>query len=88
MNVIVSVLGKDHVGIIAAITTALAAQKVNVLEVTQSIFKGNFTMMISAELPADADFATIHEALKQAGEQINVEVQMQREELFSAMHKL
>ncbi|WP_127850098.1 ACT domain-containing protein [Lacticaseibacillus hulanensis] len=88
MNVIVSVLGKDHPGIIAAITTALAKENVNVLEVTQSIFKGNFTMMISAALPDGADFATIRDRLQTAGSAIGVEVQMQREELFSAMHSL
>lgn len=88
MNVIVSVLGKDHPGIIAAITTTLANEKVNVLEVTQSIFKGNFTMMISAVLPDETDFAHVWVALKQAAAEIEVEVQMQREELFSAMHNL
>ncbi|KRM56140.1 ACT domain-containing protein [Lacticaseibacillus sharpeae] len=88
MNVIVSVLGKDHPGIIAAITTALAKENVNVLEVTQSIFKGNFTMMISAALPDDGNFADIRDAIQAAGKQIEVEVQMQREELFSAMHSL
>jgi ACT domain-containing protein len=88
MNVIVSVLGKDHPGIIAAITTALAKENVNVLEVTQSIFKGNFTMMISAALPDDANFTAIRDAIQAAGQAIEVEVQMQREELFSAMHSL
>jgi ACT domain-containing protein len=88
MKVIVSVLGQDRVGIVAAIAAALAKEDVNILEITQSIFKGNFTMMISAQLPEDADFATIREHLQTAAAELEMTVQMQRQELFDAMHKL
>lgn len=88
MKVIVSVLGQDRVGIVAAIAAALAKENVNILEITQTIFKGNFTMMISAQLPEGADFATIREHLQTAAAQLEMTVQMQRQELFDAMHKL
>lgn len=88
MQVIVSVFGQDRVGIVAAIATVLAQEDVNILEITQSIFKGNFTMMISAQLPEGADFGATREAIQAAGEKLGMTVQMQRQELFDAMHKL
>lgn len=88
MQVIVSVFGQDRVGIVAAIATVLAQEEVNILEITQSIFKGNFTMMISAQLPEGADFATTRRAIQEAGDKLGMTVQMQRQELFDAMHKL
>jgi len=88
MQVIVSVFGQDRVGIVAAIATVLAKEQVNILEITQSIFKGNFTMMISAELPQEADFGQTRDALQDAAKQLGMTVQMQRQELFDAMHKL
>lgn len=88
MLVIVSVFGQDRVGIVAAIATVMAKENVNILELTQTIFKGNFTMMISAQLPENADFAAIRDALNTAGQDLGMTVQMQRQELFDAMHKL
>ncbi|WDF82022.1 ACT domain-containing protein [Lacticaseibacillus pabuli] len=88
MQVIVSVFGEDRVGIVAAIATALAKEQVNILEITQSIFKGNFTMMISAKLPENADFRQTRDNLQAVAKQLGMTVQMQRQELFDAMHKL
>ncbi|WP_196246220.1 ACT domain-containing protein [Lacticaseibacillus zhaodongensis] len=88
MLVIVSVFGQDRVGIVAAIATVMAKENVNILELTQTIFKGNFTMMISAQLPENADFAAIRSDLEDAGQELGMTVQMQRQELFDAMHKL
>lgn len=88
MQVIVTVIGTDKVGIIAQVTTKLAALNVNILDVSQTIMQGAFTMMLLAKLPADADFGAIKADLQDLGTDIGVEVKMARQEIFDAMHKL
>lgn len=88
MQVIVTVIGTDKVGIIAQVTTKLAALNINILDVSQTIMQGAFTMMLLAKLPEDADFATVKADLTTLGDGIGVEIKMARQEIFDAMHKL
>lgn len=88
MQVIITVIGTDKVGIIAAVTTKLAALDVNILDVSQTIMRGSFTMMLLAKLPAAADFTTVKTQLQDLGTDIGVEVKIARQEIFDAMHKL
>lgn len=88
MQVIVTVIGTDKVGIIAQVTTKLAALNVNILDVSQTIMQGAFTMMLLAKLPENADFATVKAELSGLGDNIGVEIKMARQEIFDAMHKL
>lgn len=75
MQVIITVIGTDKVGIIAAVTTKLAALDVNILDVSQTIMRGAFTMMLLAQLPADADFTVVKTQLQDLGADIGVEVE-------------
>ncbi|WP_179394320.1 ACT domain-containing protein [Lacticaseibacillus absianus] len=88
MQVIITVIGTDKVGIIAAVTTRLAELEVNILDVSQTIMQGAFTMMLLAQLPAGGDFTATKADLTQLGETIGVDIKIARQEIFDAMHKL
>lgn len=88
MQVIITVIGTDKVGIIAQVTTKLATLDVNIQDVSQTIMQGAFTMMLAAQLPPQADFSEVKAALQALGEQIGVEIRVTRQEIFDAMHKL
>lgn len=89
MKAIVTVIGEDQVGIIAEVTMALAKQRVNVLDISQTIMQQFFTMMMLVDV-SDAllSFEEIQQELKAVGEKMNVSIQMQHEEIYHAMHRL
>jgi len=87
MNAIVTVIGEDRVGIIAAICTELARHNVNVLDLSQTILHGSFTMVMAVDIAgATADFRQLSEALSKLGQESNLSIRIQREEIFDAMH--
>ncbi|KRN23533.1 ACT domain-containing protein [Lacticaseibacillus camelliae] len=88
MQVIITVIGTDKVGIIAAVTTKLAALDVNILDVSQTIMRGAFTMMLLAQLPETADFTAVKNQMQALGADVGVDVKIARQEIFDAMHKL
>ncbi len=86
---IISVLGKDTVGIIAKVCTYLAGCHVNVLDISQTIVDEYFTMMMIVDLESSMkDFDLVQKELSQIGEEIGVEVKCQREEIFEMMHRI
>ena len=88
MQVIVTVIGTDKVGIIAQVTTALADLDVNILDVSQTIMQGAFTMMLLAKIPDNGNFNTVKSQLATLCDQIGVEIKVARQEIFDAMHRL
>ncbi|MBQ1680663.1 MULTISPECIES: ACT domain-containing protein [Agathobacter] len=86
---IITVVGKDTVGIIAKVCTYLADSGVNVLDISQTIVSGYFNMMMIVDT-ADAakNFATISDELDQLGESIGVVIKCQKEEIFQMMHRI
>ena len=89
MRAIVTVLGKDHVGIIAAVCTRLAADNVNILDISQTIVQGNFTMVMAVELPAQGkSFSELGEGLERLGQEMGLSIRMQRQEIFDAMYSI
>ena len=89
MRAIVTVVGRDRVGIIAGICVALANLNVNVLDISQTILDGMFTMIMLADLSgASADFASVADALDKEGERLGVGVRIQLEDVFNAMHRI
>ncbi|MFD1484032.1 ACT domain-containing protein [Lacticaseibacillus baoqingensis] len=88
MQVIVTVIGTDKVGIIAQVTTKLAELNVNILDVSQTIMQGAFTMMLLAKLPEGAEFGAVKHDLQTLGQEIGVDIKIARQEIFDAMHKL
>lgn len=89
MNAIITVVGNDRVGIIAAICVKLAEYNVNVLDLSQTILHNNFTMIMAVDISkANAPFSEMAEALRVLGEGMELSIHMQREEIFDAMHTI
>ena len=88
-KVIITVVGKDTVGIIARICTYLADNKVNVLDITQTIVQGFFHMMMIVDITAASKpFNDLQSDLDSLGQEIGVQVKAQKEEIFEKMHRL
>ena len=89
MNAIVTVVGRDRVGIIAAICNKLASFNVNILDISQTILQGSFTMVMSVDIAAaTAPFGDLSAALSELGEEMGLSIRIQREEIFNAMHQI
>ena len=89
MKAVVTVVGKDRVGIIANVCTALAGYQVNVLDINQTVMQGYFTMMMVVDLTeCQAPFDALRADLKAYGEGRGLSIRIQREDIFDAMHKL
>lgn len=89
MKAIVTVLGNDNVGIIAAVCSKLSEYNVNILDISQTILQEKFTMIMAVDLTdANARFADVAEGLQTLGQEKNLSIHMQREEIFDAMHTI
>lgn len=86
---IITVVGKDTVGIIAKVCTYLAERRINILDISQTIVQGYFNMMMIVDISAlDSSFGQAAEELEKLGEGIGVSVKIQREEIFTKMHRI
>ena len=89
MRAIVTVIGKDRVGIIAEVCALLAGHQVNVLDISQTVLQEYFTMIMLVDTAAcTASFTELRDCLRQAGEGQGLDIRVQREDIFDAMHKL
>ncbi|MCR4611802.1 MAG: ACT domain-containing protein [Lachnospiraceae bacterium] len=88
-KIIITVVGKDTVGIIAKICTYLADVNINVLDISQTILKGYFNMVMIADREGSSvDFSKCQEDLEKLGETIGVQIKCQKEEIFEMMHRI
>lgn len=86
---IVSVIGKDTVGIIARVTTVLADHNINIHDISQTILQDFFTMMMIVDLSeGQKDLKALSDLLQKAGDELGVQVNIQLEETFKAMHRI
>ena len=86
---IITVVGKDTVGIIAGVCTYLANNQINILDISQTIVQGYFNMMMIVDTNGtEKDFGVIAKELEQLGENIGVIIKCQKEEIFDQMHRL
>ena len=89
MKAIITVLGKDQVGIIAGVSSLLAKWNVNVLDISQTILQENFTMVMLVDTAAcTASIGEMADLLEQAGKEQELSIRIQREDIFNAMHKI
>ena len=89
MRAIVTVIGKDRVGIIASVCTLLAQNGVNILDVSQTILQDYFTMVMYVDTSAcSLPFIELSKSLKQRGEEESLSIRIQREDIFEAMHRI
>ena len=86
---IITVVGKDTVGIIARVCTYLAENNVNILDISQTIVDGFFNMMmVTYATASEKDIAALAGDLKALGEEIGVVIMCQHEEIFNKMHRI
>ena len=86
---IITVVGKDQVGIIAKVCTYLAENDVNILDISQTIVQGYFNMMMIVNHDASTKaFNELSDELAALGQEIGVDIKIQHEEIFNMMHRL
>ena len=88
-KVVITVLGKDKVGIMAKVCTYLADNGINILDISQTIVSGFFNIMMIADMGERQDaFEQVRTELDELGQSIGVQVRIQREDIFDMMHRL
>ena len=89
MRAIVTVIGRDRVGIIANVSTLLAEYGVNILDITQTVLQEYFTMIMLADISdCSVPFAELSKTLAKCGEERSLSIRIQREDIFEAMHRI
>ena len=88
-KIIITVVGKDAVGIIARVCTYLAENRINVEDISQTIVQGYFNMMMVADAQGCAkEFKVYSDELNTLGEDIGVLIRCQKEAIFNKMHRI
>ena len=86
---IITVVGKDMVGIIARVCTYLAENQINILDISQTIVQGYFNMMMIVDTNrTEKDFGVVADEMRMLGESIGVDIKCQKEEIFDKMHRI
>ncbi len=89
MKAIITVIGKDSVGILAKVSSACAEVNVNIIEVTQSVLQDMFAMIMLVEIDKSAlGFDALREKLEQVGESSNTKIHVMHEDIFNSMHRI
>lgn len=89
MNAIVTVIGKDRVGIIAAVCSMLAENNINILDISQTILNGSFTMVMSVDISmAKLPIADLSAKMEKMSQESGLSIRIQRQEIFDAMHRI
>ena len=89
MKAVVTVVGKDQVGIIARVCTQLAEYQVNVLDISQTVMQGYFTMMMVVEVSGcTVPLAQLCRDMDARGQEMGLSIRVQREDIFEAMHRV
>jgi len=89
MNAIVTVVGKDRVGIIAGVSSAMADLNINILDISQTIMDNYFTMIMMVDISdTSADISEIRKVLDITSEKFNVSINLQHKDVYEAMHRI
>jgi len=89
MKTIITVIGQDKVGIIANVSRILADEKVNISDISQTIMQAYFTMIMVTELPSQGySIDALQTKLNALGEEMGLEIRVQHEAIFDAMHRI
>ena len=89
MRAIVTVIGRDRVGIIASVCSLLSQHNVNVLDISQTLLQEYFTMIMLVDTSkATVDFAALAALLEEAGREQDLSIRVNREDIFDSMHRI
>lgn len=88
-RIIITVLGHDKVGIIAMISSILAEARINILDISQTILQGFFTMVMVVDISnSQIDIVKLRETLARKGEEMELQITVQHEDIFKFMHRI
>ena len=89
MKAIVTVIGKDRVGITAAVCSLLAQHNINILDISQTVLQEFFTMVMLVDTSeCQQSIGEMSDILEQAGREQRLSIRIQREDIFNAMHRI
>nr|MBE6545258.1 ACT domain-containing protein [Oscillospiraceae bacterium] len=89
MRAVITVTGKDRVGIIAMASAECAKYGANIVDISQTVMKEYFAMIMLTELDGlNTDFSDFSEKIKEAGREVGVEISVMHEDIFNAMHRI
>ncbi|MBQ3900572.1 MAG: ACT domain-containing protein [Clostridia bacterium] len=89
MKAVVTVIGKDTVGILAKVSAECAAHNANIIDVTQSVMRDMFTMIMLIDISdLSSDFSSLDAALQKLGDEIGMKVHVMHEDIFNSMHRI
>ncbi|WP_069997989.1 ACT domain-containing protein [Cellulosilyticum sp. I15G10I2] len=89
MKGIITVIGKDKVGIIGKVCTLLSDQNVNILDISQTILQGYFNMLMVVDLAyTNVEFVELVDKLSELGKAIEVDIKLQHQDIFDSMHRI
>jgi ACT domain-containing protein len=89
MRAVITVLGNDRVGIIAAISNILADCNVNILDISQTIMQDIFTMIMLVDISSmEVDFSKLSDQLEKKGQELGLSIRIQHEDIFNSMHRI
>ncbi|MDO5378972.1 MAG: ACT domain-containing protein [Clostridia bacterium] len=84
---VVTVVGKDTIGIIARVSAALARNDANILDISQTVLSGMFNMIMIVDISLSR-FGALEDELAELGAQLGLQIRIQRSEIFDAMHRI
>ena len=88
-KIVITVVGRDTIGIIARVCTYLSDHGINILDISQTIVDGFFNMIVIADMAGcGTEFGTVSEELKELGEDMGLRILAQKEEIFTKMHRI
>ncbi len=85
---VVSVVGKDQVGIISKVTTIISENNVNILDISQTILQDFFTMMMIVDITQKENLDDLRQQLDELGNQLSLKINIQLEDIFQSMHRV
>ncbi|TCS80993.1 ACT domain-containing protein [Pectinatus cerevisiiphilus] len=89
MKLVVTIVGKDRVGIIAMVSNILAENNVNILNINQNIMEGFFNMVMIVEMTdSKIKLQELQKILKEKGSEINLDIKVQHQDIFNVMHNV
>lgn len=89
MKAVITVIGTDRIGIISSITNILAKADVNILDISQTIMQNIFSMIMLVDVDKmSIEFTKLGELLQRESETLGVDIRLQREEIFTSMHRV
>lgn len=88
MRAIVTVIGEDRIGIIADVSSILSKERINIVDVSQTILGQSFTMMMQVEIQTKEQFMNLSKLFKEKEEELKLKIKIYNERIFSEMHSL